>query len=941
MIQILFSLRFQAQLRRTRPVLFKSIENSIVEAINASGGIPGFERRYITASFDEKTIGFWLNILTVVETISKTMENAASELYGYTTVLGRDPEDEVMQYFRLLSSGEGSIWCDLRVQKALSDYGTFENLQPGEKINAAIAGYARLKNIHIFSGGGEGGETRLEKFFPYRGRIHRTLKQGGNRNALLFGPRFIGKREGIYRYCLSLMGETPPLVVTFGAGGCGVSCFADALTQSVRAFLSPSAGAEVMEELESLGVLISRDRFRNEYSDYLFFNANRFFHLLCETYGAAMGRTGSAPVIILENIHEAEAGAVQLFTGWYRSAAGKSNFLVYGTCSGEFRSMGTHLVPKPWTRIFPRILQFPVGGAADLPAPKLSVDLWEIAYAFTLFRRYFPSSRFSVLFKEAGINPRMVLRIMDFFSRQGIIDFQRDPLPRIADFILRAEEILGGRKDYIRCVVRDRILAWVNEGKINPCFNVLKALSDLGGRGSDALVLDSLMGDIINGTYKGIEEVVYTEEFETLIGENRASRLRYIVSTSKALLHGTEEDIRGAFLTLPPESDAFPLYKAHILIGITGYYLSIRDSSSALKSVKEAVMLSQSAPKGKGLVRAYRFFSLVNVSQQRLSDALEYFSFAIEHAEINGIQDELALTAYYAAGTHFLFGNISKAGRLALQSEAAAVASGRTEWADRARFLLGRLHFETGRYGDALDIFENLEIRSPPSSNQALTCSAWIFRAEVFLNRPAPRVPPVMNYDARLFTVEAAYLSGNYEETVNLADTLLTTLPEGNFLFIEQPDWRSGFFQCEFLVSSPRNLLTRLLYTYRALGLCRVDQFSGTAGGKAKAGTGNPAGSEAKSEAKSEAHDSLNRILREEGMPQTDPNDAFYYYAYYRVLQETGAVEVDMNTAISLAFKRLQSRASRIDDMETRRLFLSLNLWNKALGQAAKKHKLI
>jgi hypothetical protein len=296
------------------------------------------------------------------------------------------------------------------------------------------------------------------------------------------------------------MKETPPLVVTFGAGGCGVSCFADALTQPVRAFLSPLTGGEVMEELESLSVLISRDRFRSEYSDYLFFNAKRFFHLLCETYEAALGQTGLTPVVILENIHEAEAGAVQVFTGWYRSAAGKSNFLVYGTYSGP-SCMGTHLVPEPWARVFPRVLQFPVDNAAVLLAPKLFADLWEIAYTFTLFRRYFPSSQFPVLFREAGINPRMALRTLEFFSRQGIIDLERDPLPRIANFILLAEEVLGGRKDYIRFIVRERILAWVNEGKFNPCFNVLKTLSDLGGCGSDALILDSLMGDIINGTF--------------------------------------------------------------------------------------------------------------------------------------------------------------------------------------------------------------------------------------------------------------------------------------------------------------------------------------------------------------------------------------------------------------------------------------------------------
>jgi tetratricopeptide (TPR) repeat protein len=904
-----------------------------MEAIKASGGIPGFERRYITASFDEKIIGFWLDILTVVETIGKTMEDAASELYGYIAVLGRELEDETIQYFRLIASGEGGIWCDLHVQKALSVYGSFENPLEGETINPAVVGYARLKNIHAFPRGGEGGEARTERWFPYREKIQRTLNQGENRNTLLAGPRFIGKREGLRRYCASLMGKTPPLTISFGAGGCGVSCFADALTPPLRSFIVLHTGKDVMEELDALGTLISQDRFRSQHSAHLLLKVNRFFQLLCETYAAAMKQVRLTPILILENIHEAEAEAVQVFTGWYKTVSGTPGFLVYGTCFDVFRpepssspsQAGMRLVPEPWSRIFPRVLQFPPDDFAPPMPPKLSADLYEIAYAFALFRRYFPSSQFPVLFKEAGINPHMVTWTLDFFLREGLVDFREDPLPRIADFIPRAEELLGERKDYIRSIVLERILAWVEDRRFNPCFNVVKVLFDLGGRGSDALILNSLMGDIVNGTYQDIDGVINTGRFEVLVGENHASHLRYIAATGKALLHGTEEDIRGAFLTVPPESEAFPLFRARILIGVTGYYLSIRDTPSALRSVKEALMLSQSWEKGKGLVQVYRLFSLVNVSQGRLNDALEYFTFAIEHAEFIGTRDELALAAYYAAGTHFLFGNISKAERLALSAEAAAIASGRTEWADRARFLQGRLRFESGRYQDALDIFERLESQSLPASNRALVCSAWIFRADVFLNRPCPRMPGIMNGDARLFEVEAAYLAGNYLKTVNLADTLSTALPEGNFLFVEQPDWRSGFSQCEFLVSSPRNFFSRLLSTYRALALCRTKQPDGTV----------------TEQEKTEAQDCLRRILREEDLPQADPNDAFYYYAYYRVLQETGAVEVDMNTAVSLAFKRLQSRASHVDDPETKRSFLSLNYWNNALCQAAKEHNLI
>jgi hypothetical protein len=85
----------------------------------------------------------------------------------------------------------------------------------------------------------------------------------------------------------------------------------------------------------------------------------------------------------------------------------------------------------------------------------------------------------------------------------------------------------------------------------------------------------------------------------------------------------------------------------------------------------------------------------------------------------------------------------------------------------------------------------------------------------------------------------------------------------------------------------------------------------------------------------------MQRILRDERLSEIDPGDAFYFFVWYRVLEETGAAQVDMNTAVSMAFKRLQRRASRIDDVEVRRDFLSLPRWNAALSRAAKDYKLI
>jgi hypothetical protein len=42
-----------------------------------------------------------------------------------------------------------------------------------------------------------------------------------------------------------------------------------------------------------------------------------------------------------------------------------------------------------------------------------------------------------------------------------------------------------------------------------------------------------------------------------------------------------------------------------------------------------------------------------------------------------------------------------------------------------------------------------------------------------------------------------------------------------------------------------------------------------------------------------------------------------------------------------MAFKRLQRRAGRIDDIVTRRAFLSNQYWNKILFNTAKAYKLI
>jgi hypothetical protein len=899
------------------------LEDSVLKTIKTSGGTVGVERRYIAASFNDKAIGFWLNMLISLENMRNTLGEAASELYGYIYLIGQDLDEGDLHLMHSFPTGGTGIWCDYSAQQALSPYVLFENSYDEVKGIPSGEGYNRIKTFRSFPGRDTG------KVFPYREKIRKILGQGSPKNAVLAGPRFIGKRDGLRLYCGKLLKGLPMLRIVFGTGGNSMGCFTDALTGEIRGFIAPFAARGGMDELDKLGEAIFQERFRRQYSPYFVRRTRRFMELLLEFYEKAVyANIDTAPVkplIILENINFADAPSVELLIGLFRNKL-RNNYLVYGSSSENVSAANAESNLDAWTKVFSRVIQVSLDDFSPQEPPEMTGDLWEIAYAISLFRRYFPCALFLRLFKEADVNPLMISRALDIFASQGVIDFREDPQPRITDFDSQAKQILGERRQLIRAMVSGRILAWVNRGSFRPCYNLLEALTDLGGEGLDSLVLDSIAGDIMNNTYGGIEDAIRNNRFAPVVGSRRFTALLYIFTSLCALIHQGEDEIRRAFLKPAPDADAIPVYKARILSNLAAFRLGVQDVPAAHEAVKESMILSQNQKEGRGLVQAYRLFSLVNICKQQVGEAIDYSDFAIENAEHAGYFDELAITAYYAAGIHLLFGNLSKAERLAHQADEAASMTGRIEWADRSRFLLGRLRFEAGRYKEARDIFTGLLEQDIPgvSEKREQVLRAWIYRSRVFLRQPSGSLADTAGSDARLFEIEAACLAGEYERTVKLADNFSTTLPNARFIFIEQPDWWSGFAQCELLLFSPKDFFNRLLSTYRALALSKLGKSS----------AGNDTAGEM-------ALEGMRRIIREEGFPQTDPNDAFYYYSHYCVLRETGAVEVDMDTAVSIAFKRLQSRASHIDNIETKRDYLSLNYWNNALGQAARVHRLI
>ncbi|MDR1430415.1 MAG: hypothetical protein LBI85_09020 [Spirochaetaceae bacterium] len=908
MIQVLFGLRYQQQLRRTRDSLLSVLEESVAASMEASGGIVQTGRRYIAAEFDSEAAAFALDLVSVLEAVHAIIEQTRPELYGHACIAGCDiAEDAMYPLLRDFSSFKSAtgIWCDERLLERLKPYIEFETA--GKTVDTAyrsVAGFKVFKPLPV---------RNLRK------NIAELLEsRRENPRIILVGSEFSGIRDGMEQYAAAVLGDFPPLVFRFGAGGRGVSCLADALSDRILSLIVQND--PVLEDaLKKDKELLSRERPRDEFSPYLKERARVFLGEFLGAYEKAAGEQDKRPILILENIHEAEEFTLTLFLQWCSASSGRLGPAVYCSSRKETGleawqnaafSLFQVKLPDDFFRPLP-------GTGTDAPVWVRSRDLWEFAYLVYLLRPCFPPGAMAALLEEEGKNHFMTTSVFSLLYNIGIINSLDDPQPRIRDFEAKTNRVLGARKKIIAGIAQKRILAWIRDGKIEPCYNLLRVLAGLGSRAGEDLVLDALCRDTVDGTFSAIEDDFDKDRIAAIAGPELAPALFYIFKTLKVLIHGTELEIREAFLYAPPDNVPSSRCRAYILLSLATYQIGINDFSAASDSVKEAMLLTQGGV--RGLARSYRLFALVNLSQGKVSDAIDYLQFAAEYAGRDRDAEELAITSFYAAGAHYIFGNIAKAERLALEAEEEAMRCGLSSWAGRFRFFQARCRFETGRYREALEMFETL--KGAPgfdSGNQGSTLDAWIMRGETYILSDTKDWPAG---DGALFRIEAALLDRRYEEVLELSDKLLMELPSQDFPLIEQPDWRSGFSQCELLIIPKAEYFQRMASTYKALALGKLGRSRG-------ADT-------------DQALHLMQHITRDDRFPDADPNDNFYFFSLYQLYQETRASEVDMNTAISISFNRLQKRASRIDDAETRRAFLSLNRWNRVIMDAAKDHKLI
>ena len=934
MVYLLFFLKFKSQLRRTRPDIVRLIDESLIRTINDAGGKITGDRLIISAVFNEDTIGFWLDMYILIENLDKNIKSFP-ELFGYSLVLCSENPATPELLCRFLANHSG-VFINEKIAKNLAPYANF--LKPSEWLSEVkirkygCSFFLKINDLKVFKS--ENSDDLNTDF------IIEKIEAEKGRNILVIGKSNLPLRSGLVKYCNSINDNFPALTVCFETAGIGA--LVDIWSLNIRSL--GAVETEEAEGIDSLWEFLFHERVRDEVSEYVGRCVKRFLRLVIDYYVKAAKVKVQIPVIAFESIHMAESKPMKLLLEVLSEyiTEDKLALLILGTAEECLSKERLH----DWENIFAKIIKIE-GINQNVTIPRLSADLWEIVYAISLFNRYFSPELFLRLFEEEEKNPIMITKGLSILNSLGLIDSIREPRlinRQYAEYAVKALSTSQGAASFgfeidvtpgnnkverVKAIVCNRLISWAVKRNLNPCFRQLSIIASLGGvkQIDDMLLLKALTSDIVNKTLSSIESAIRNGQFEEILNV-KAALIRHIYKTSKALNSGIFSEIEKAFNDIKTESftsefDAYPVLNAQIIVNFCCYYLCMHDEKEAVNKAKEAILLGQNK-NSYCLPQSYRLFALVCLSKQRINETVEYLGFALAAAEKIGNYHELAISAYYAAAVQFLFGDIYNAANLARKSVEQSLTAGHPDWADRSRFLEGRLEFELGHYVKALEIFTALRDHAYGSmtKEKEKMISAWIYRAKIYTNNIDADFVKPDNIDADLFEIEEAYLSGNFKKALSLSISVKNPFKDEIYLFTEKADWHSGFAQCEHLYFTPGEIQSRIISVFHYLSLCKI----------------STANDEEKNE---EAVEGIQKILRDEKLCEIDPLDSFYFYSKYKILEQTGAHSVDLSTAVSMAFKRLQRRAGRIEDIETRRQYLNGSIWNRELSLAAKEFMLI
>lgn len=567
------------------------------------------------------------------------------------------------------------------------------------------------------------------------------------------------------------------------------------------------------------------------------------------------------------------------------------------------------------------------GKGFDFSRLGLSRDLQELFLALYLLQGFLPARRAVAALEKEG-KPRAFLeRALYHFADEALIvsaDWPSCTTGQKGDVtaVLNAEDMEWSHA--VCTLVERRIIDEHRDGTLRSTASLLDLLFSLSASVSDELCLEALEFEFSRQTSSQFSSDTPTLILPQRLSKERSALLSYIYTGRSLLLgqvySGRVEESNRFFSKVPPAFHDEEVYISLCELNRASWHYLNGACVDAASRAKQALILMQRSSCTLGLPRLYCQLALIEIARERIREGMDYLSFAVESAERTVLPEELVRSLALAGVGEFLWGNLARAERLVRRSREIASSSWYDEWEDFASFFLGRILFETGRYRDAIDLFDIVikNNQDDTDSSRSKLCRAWRYRALVHSGSLKEELPEALALegDLGLFAVEAACLRRDYRAALDLAESLCELEKPVSYTGFDRPVWDSGFSWIDnrFLVSGGVRL--ELLQVFANL---------------ARANLGESA----------VAVENIRKMIKDTRLSELDTSDAFSYWVYSHCLYLSGAESLDHGTVLSLAFKRFQRRSSRIDDLDIKRSFMGLHRWNAIMMQDAKKANLI
>ncbi|WP_304224913.1 hypothetical protein [Gracilinema caldarium] len=893
MIEMSFNIRFYSQFHRTRPELLSDVQQTLNTMIQQSGGKVTRLGRELLAEFSEEKFAFSIQFFSFIRQLVPFCDDIRKKLLGFYIIFQKDTDsgnDRILKSLFHIKKGTG-IYFFTHVATLFSDYFLYEQLP-----NLDITQLKEIKQVP---------ETKQSVLEELYGRFSAELDVSqaqckiliGNDTDLLY---FLGKTYAEKKYDKAIQ-----FYFGFNPGTAALNGFIELFANSIK--IQKESFTEFDEKISLLKVSRLHEVL-NEPTRVLLYE-------MLETWLEAFEEK---QVVLHISRLDAINIALQDLIKQFLVKFLKSPFhMVFITAQQKDKLEWLDGVERQYVisqfsnrlwRIIPESSDTRFIGMQPILTAAYLCHLLSYVYSKSEIPAKLRQSGFSSFAIEWMLMACDTTCILPAFLPDYSIDAETEKNIQ--------KRLSTSDREHIFALVQELLLASVSQHELNPGLGFLESYKRVGGTADPDLILDSILQDLSEGYFPDLNQASQSKRLVSLVGNDLLYPIQYIMMTDHVLVSGSYQDMKTAQQSEIPSSVAHPRINAYCHMNAAILRLSTGDLESAAKEIKQALLLLQDYKNKKGMDKLYRIFGLIELAHHRIEDAIEYLSFSLEAAHRAGNIREKALAEFFTAVSYFLLGNVPRAIFFANQAMQTFMDINNESWTGKTRFLLGRIQFVMGNYAQASDLFNEM-------SNNPIA-AVWFIRSSLYSVLGNRAVIEQLNqtfvsssvYDP-LLHIELMYFLENYDECITLCDEFLGQEKPFHALVTEQADWTSGYSQIEGLLFPHYDFEYRQAICYKALAQSKLQS------------------------AASGSINLLDSILDELKPGLYDPYDVFYYNCYYLVTQRIGTSEIDRATALSGAFKRLQKRASRIEDAELRRHYLTANYWNGLLSSAAKLHNLI